>query len=170
MRLGTLRRNPAAGGSIVSFAYAPDWLERPDRFTIGPQHGLFAGDQWPRDGRIDAVFADAATDRWGRTLMDRQEAVRARQVRRPRQRLDEWSYLLGVSDVTRMGALRFVATDGTYLADGSGVPPMTRLPSLMAAARAIERPTVGDTAEARALAILVAPGSSLGGARPKASF
>lgn len=170
LRIGRLRRNRTAGGSIVGFSYAPDWLERPDRFAIDPLHGLFAGDQWPRDGLIDPIFTDSATDRWGRTLMDRQQAVLARQERRPRQRLDEWSYLLGVSDTARMGALRYVTDDGAYLAASAEVPPMTRLPALVAAARAVERPDRRQSDEARALAILVAPGSSLGGARPKASF
>ena len=169
-RIGTLRRTSSGAGAIIGFAYAEDWLAWPDRFAIDPLHGLFAGDQWPPNGSTYPIFTDVAPDRWGRTLMDRQEAVQARQDGRSRRRLDEWSYLLGVSDVGRMGALRFVAEDGTFLADTSGFPPVTRLPALAAAARAVERPGRGDAAEARDLAVLLAPGSSLGGARPKASF
>lgn len=168
--VGTLRRNRAAGGDIIGFAYADEWLDRPDRFALDPLHGLYPGDQWPRDGQIDPIFTDAATDRWGRTLLDRQEAVRARQEARPRQRLDEWDYLLGVSDLTRMGALRFRTEEGRYLDDSSGVPPLARIPELLAAAKAVERPSRDAGKEAHDLAILVAPGSSLGGARPKANF
>jgi len=168
--VGTLRRNQAAGGSIIGFAYADEWLDRPDRFALDPLHGLFPGDQWPRDGQIDRIFTDSATDRWGRTLMDRQEAVRARQEARSRHRLDEWDYLLGVSDVSRMGALRFRTEEGHYLDESSGVPPMARLAELVAAAKSVERPSRDARKEAHDLAILVAPGSSLGGARPKASF
>ena len=168
--VGTLRRNRAAGGSIIGFAYAGEWLDRPDRFALDPLHGLYPGDQWPRDGQIDPVFTDSATDRWGRTLMDRQEAVRARQEARLRHRLDEWDYLLGVSDVSRMGALRFRTEEGRYLDESSGVPPMARLPELVAAAKSVERPSRDARKEAHDLAILVAPGSSLGGARPKANF
>jgi serine/threonine-protein kinase HipA len=168
--VGTLRRNQAAGRSIIGFAYADEWLDRPDRFALDPLHGLYPGDQWPRDGQIDPIFTDAATDRWGRTLMDRQEAVRARQEARSRHRLDEWDYLLGVSDVTRMGALRFRTEEGQYLDESSGVLPMARLPELVAAAKSVERPSRDARKEAHDLAILVAPGSSLGGARPKANF
>lgn len=167
--VGTLRRTRAAGGSIIGFAYADEWLDRPDCFALEPLHGLYPGDQWPRDGQIDPIFTDASTDRWGRTLMDRQEAVRARQEARSRHRLDEWDYLLGVSDVTRMGALRFRTQEGHYLNESSGVPPMTRLPELVAAAKSVERPGRDARKEAHALSILVAPGSSLGGARPKAN-
>lgn len=168
--VGTLRRNRAAGGSIVGFAYADQWLDRPDAFALDPVHGLYPGDQWPREGQIDPIFTDAATDRWGRTLMDRQDAVRARRDERPRRRLDEWDYLLGVSDVARMGALRFRTEDGVYLDESSGVPPLASLAELVAAARSVERPSRNARQEALDLAILVAPGSSLGGARPKASF
>lgn len=168
--VGTLRRNQGSGGSMIGFSYAAEWLDRPDRFTLDPLHGLYPGDQWPRNGQVDTIFTDAAPDRWGRTLMDRQEAVRARQESRPRHRLDEWDYLLGVADIARMGALRFRTEDGEYLDGSSGVPPMTRLPELVAAARSVERPSGNPTKEALDLAILVAPGSSLGGARPKASF
>ena len=168
--VGTLRRNQAAGRSIIGFAYADEWLDRPDRFALDPLHGMYPGDQWPRDGQIDPIFTDATTDRWGRTLMDRREAVRARQEARSRHRLDEWDYLLGVSDVTRMGALRFRTEEGHYLDESSGVPPMARLPELVAAAKSVERPSRDARKEAHDLAILVAPGSSLGGARPKANF
>jgi Uncharacterized protein related to capsule biosynthesis enzymes len=169
--IGTLRRTRASGGSILAFAYDEAWIARKDAFVIDPIHGLYAGDQWPSGGDVDRVFTDAATDRWGRTLMDRQEAVSARTEKRPRRTLDEWEYLLGVSDVSRMGALRFRSPDGRYLDDDPvGVPPMARLPELVSAARELERPGRDGLKELRDLAILLAPGSSLGGARPKASF
>jgi serine/threonine-protein kinase HipA len=168
--IGVLRRTRAARGSIVGFAYSDDWLARKDPFPIDPLHGLYPGDQWPRDGKIDRIFSDAATDRWGRTLLSRQEAHAARTEKRPRQTLDEWDYLLGISDVSRMGALRLRAPDGRYVDDGDKVPPMTRLPDLIAAAHEIESPSRDPRRQAQSLALLLAPGSSLGGARPKASF
>lgn len=170
LTVGTLRRNQAAGASIIGFAYADEWLDRPGAFAVDPLHGLYPGDQWPRNGQIDLIFADAATDRWGRTLMDRQEAVRARRDARPRHRLDDWDYLLGVSDVARMGAVRFRTDGGIYLDESTDVPPLVRLVELAAAARSFERPGRDSRQEAHDLAILVAPGSSLGGTRPKASF
>lgn len=168
--VGVLRRNRAAGGSIIGFAYSDEWLARKDAFPIDPLHGLYPGDQWPRDGQIDRIFTDAATDRWGRTLLSRQEAHTARTEQRPRRTLDEWDYLLGISDVSRMGALRLRAPDGRYVEDAGGVPPMTRLPELVAAAREVERPSRDTHRQALSLALLLAPGSSLGGARPKASL
>lgn len=170
VNIGVLRRTRAAGGSIVGFAYSDDWLARKDAFPIDPLHGLYPGDQWPRDGKIDRIFSDAATDRWGRTLLSRQEAHAARTEERPRRTLDEWDYLLGISDVSRMGALRLRAPDGRYVDDGDEVPPMTRLPDLIAAAHEIESPSRDPRRQAQSLALLLAPGSSLGGARPKASF
>jgi len=161
--IGVLRRNRAAGGSIVGFAYSDEWLARRDAFPIDPLHGLYPGDQWPRDGQIDRIFTDAATDRWGRTLLSRQEAHTARTEQRPRRTLDEWDYLLGISDVSRMGALRLRAPDGRYIEDADGVPPMTGLPELVAAAREIERPSRDTRRQALSLALLLAPGSSLGG-------
>ena len=168
--IGVLRRNRAAGGSIVGFSYSDEWLARKDAFVIDPLHGLYPGDQWPRDGHIDRIFTDAATDRWGRTLLARQEGQAARTENRPRQTLDEWDFLLGISDVSRMGALRLRASDGRYVDDADGVPPLTRLPELVAAAREIERPSRDTRKQALSLALLLAPGSSLGGARPKAGF
>jgi len=168
--IGVLRRNKAAGGSIVGFAYSDEWLARRDAFPIDPLHGLYPGDQWPRNGQIDRIFTDAATDRWGRTLISRQEAHAARTEQRPRRTLDEWDYLLGISDVSRMGALRLRAPDGRYVEDADGVPPMTGLPDLVAASREIERPSRDTRRQALSLALLLAPGSSLGGARPKASL
>lgn len=153
-----------------SALHSDEWLSREDAFAIDPLHGLYPGDQWPRDGQIDRIFTDAATDRWGRTLLSRQEAHAARTERRPRRTLDDWDYLLGISDVSRMGALRLRAPDGRYVEDTDAVPPMTRHPELLAAAREIERPSRDMRRQALSLALLLAPGSSLGGARPKASF
>jgi serine/threonine-protein kinase HipA len=172
LEIGTLRRLRASGGPVIAFAYEEAWLARPDAFVIDPRHGLYGGDQFPAHGAIAPVFADASTDRWGRTLLARREAVTARTEGRPRRTLGEWEYLLGVSDVSRMGALRFHAPDDRYLDDDPpGIPPMARLGELVAAAWELEQPgRAGDAREAHSLALLLAPGSSLGGARPKASF
>jgi serine/threonine-protein kinase HipA len=173
VRVGRLRRVPSASGAVVAFAYDAAWLARSDAFVIDPAHGLFPGDQYPRAGdTIAAAFTDAAPDRWGRTLLERREAGRAREEERTRRTLGEWEFLLGVSDFSRMGALRFVDDAGRYLDDEPrGVPPLAGLRELEAAARALEKPSRGDRSrEAEWLALLLAPGSSLGGARPKATF
>lgn len=168
--IGTLRRNRVSQGSIAAFAYNPDWLASGTAFAIDPVHTLVPGDQWPRNGAIDRIFSDAAPDRWGRTLMARQEAHLARTGQRRARVLDDWDYLLGVSDPGRMGALRLRGPDGAYLRGEGGIPPTTSLPDLAAAAREIERSNRPTSRLAQELALLLAPGSSLGGARPKATF
>ena len=173
VQVGTLRRVPSSVGAVVAFAYHEAWLARSDAFVIDPVHGLYPGDQYPRAGdTIAAAFTDAAPDRWGRTLLERSEAGRAREEGRNRRALGEWKFLLGVSDYSRMGALRFVDAGGRHLDDGApGVPPLAGLRELEAAARELEHPSRGGRSrEAERLALLLAPGSSLGGARPTATF
>ena len=173
LRVGRLRRVPSLSGAVVAFAYDEAWLARRDAFVIDPAHGPYAGDQYPRAGdAIAAVCTDAAPDRWGRMLLERREAVRARTEGRHRRSLGEWEFLLGVSDFSRMGALRFADGEGRYLDDEPpGVPPKAGLRELEAAARELEHPSRGgQSLEAERLALLLAPGSSLGGARPKATF
>ena len=170
--LGTLRRIASPSGELIAFAYDDAWLERTDGFVIDPGHGLYQGDQFPRRGQdLPPIFADAAPDRWGQTLLERREAIAARNEGRPRRVLRAWEFLLGVADVSRMGALRFRDDAGRDLDDADpATPPITRLRSLEAAARELERPTRDRSMEAEQLAVILAPGSSLGGARPKASF
>lgn len=172
IQLGSLRQISGPSGAVIAFAYDPDWLARPGAFVIDPSHGLYPGDQYPRRGEeISPIFTDSAPDRWGRTLLDRREALEARQEGRSRRGLGEWEYLLGVADVSRMGALRFRRDSGRYLADVTpSIPPVARLRELEAAARELERPTRNLSSEAEQLALLLAPGGSLGGARPKASY
>lgn len=173
VRVGRLRRVPSPSGAIVAFAYDAAWLARSDAFVIDPAHGSYPGDQYPPDGdAIAAAFTDAAPDRWGRMLLERREAARARDEGRHRRTLGEWEFLLGVSDFSRMGALRFADDEGRYLDDEPhGVPPLAGLRQLEAAARELEDGSRGGRSrEAERLALLLAPGSSLGGARPKATF
>ena len=171
-RVGTLRRAGSGPGAIVSFAYDAAWIGRRDAFVLDPAHQLFEGEQYPPKGALAGVFTDMAPDRWGRTLLERREALRARQEgRRPRV-LGDWEFLLGVTDLGRMGALRVAALEGRFIDDDPlAIPPTARLRELEQAAREMEQPSSsGDEEEARRLAILLAPGSSLGGARPKATF
>ena len=157
----------------MAFAYDEAWVARGDAFVIDPTHGLYPGEQYPRQGSdIAPIFSDAAPDRWGRSLLERREALAARTEGRARRALGDWEFLLGVADVSRMGALRFRDDDGRYLDDTTpAIPPMARLRELEAAADEIEHPRRGRPSdEAALIALLVAPGSSLGGARPKATF
>lgn len=169
--VGGLVRERGAGKSVISFSYEPDWVAAPTSFALDPSLPLYEGEQYPPT--LPGIFADAAPDRWGRTLLERREALRARREDRRPRRLDEWDFLVGVNDQTRMGALRFARPpDGVFLADEPlSIPPSARLRDLEHWARELEQGLPADLSEEdRWIAALIAPGSSLGGARPKASF
>ncbi len=171
--VGSLARELGGGKGVISFAYEPEWVAAGDAFPIDPSLPLYKGEQYPP--AMPGAFADAAPDRWGRTLLERREALAARREdRRPRD-LDDWDFLLGVDDRTRMGALRLApagAGGEGFLADETlAVPPLARLRDLEHWARQVEEGAGGELSdEERWLAMLVAPGSSLGGSRPKANY
>ena len=170
--MGTLRESGGKGRSVTSFEYDTDWLKRNEARSLDPELQLFAGRQYaPGDKPLFGVFTDSAPDRWGRTLIRRREAATAREENRSPRRLTEIDYVMEVNDFARSGALRFKGdTDEEFLAPGGeqAVPPWIGLRSLEEAARHFEEDE-NDNAAAEWLKILLAPGSSLGGARPKAS-
>jgi serine/threonine-protein kinase HipA len=145
-------------------------VSSPAAFPLDPSLPLYEGSHYPP--HLPGVFADAAPNRWGRLLLERREALAARREKRSRHRLDEWDFLVGVSDRTRMGALRLAQPGGIFVGDESpDVPPSARLRELEHWAREFEEGRPADLAEEEAwIAMLIAPGSSLGGARPKANF
>ncbi len=169
--MGVLQVTRSRGKEVFAFSYGQAWLKGQGRIAIDPALQLFTGPQYLQEDRPNfGLFLDTAPDRWGRMLMQRREAVRARKEKRPVRTLAESDYLLGVHDRSRMGALRFqVEGADTFLADDSDkpIPPMARLRELEAASLAIEKGTGAD--QEKWLDLLLAPGSSLGGARPKAS-
>ncbi|HSK50162.1 MAG TPA: type II toxin-antitoxin system HipA family toxin [Solirubrobacterales bacterium] len=168
--VGALTRARGGGQSVISFEYDAGWVGARDSFPLDPGLQLFEGEQFP--AALPGVFADAAPDRWGRTLQERREGRIAREQGRLPRPLDDWDFLVGVSDPLRMGALRLAREDGTFIDDHDlTVPPSTRLRELEHWARQAEegQPQPGSEQE-RWVAMLVAPGSSLGGARPKATF
>jgi serine/threonine-protein kinase HipA len=173
--IGRLRRaRGGSGGQVtVSFTYNDSWLGERQSFAIDPALDLAPGDLYTSDGGLAGIFTDCAPDRWGRALLDRRELHVARKESRPAVRLDEWDYLMNVSDAMRAGALRFARPGGGRFLDDTAdtVPPTTRLRALEHAAQEFERGTREPTADQdRTLALLLGPGSSLGGARPKANF
>ena len=173
--VGVLR--PAGHGpdSPIAFSYDAAWWSDPAAFRLDPSHyEQTAEPQYPEAGDLLApVFTDASPDRWGRILLDYREQERARaESRRPRA-LGEWDYLLGVNDRLRMGALRFAEpADGHFLDDDpASIPPLADLHEIEHAARVLDDPRRhGSSAIRDALRHLLAPGSPMGGARPKASF
>jgi len=174
-RVGTLFHASAHGRATFSFAYDRAWLDRPDAFAIDPDLQLHASESYPSDSAgVFRIFLDSAPDRWGRALLDRREILRAREERRKPRGLLEWDYLLGVHDSCRIGALRFQREPGAPFLDNDNrlaAPPLASLRALQAASLALEAPDAADRPDfSRWLMALLAPGSSLGGARPKANF
>ena len=171
-KIGTLYIDGGKGKEVISFEYDEEWLTKADRnFVFDPDLSLFRGRQYtPLDKPMFGVFADSCPDRWGRLLMKRREAILAKKEERKPRRLTEIDFLLGVYDETRMGALRFSEFEnGPFVTDDKDLatPPWTTLRMLESASLAFEKND--DGMEEKWLMQLIAPGSSLGGARPKAS-
>lgn len=172
--MGTLQVQQVRGKEIFSFSYARDWLERGPALLLDPDLGLYSGPQYNSDEKTNfGLFMDSSPDRWGRVLMERREVLLAKQEERRPRPLLESDYLLGVFDLYRMGALRFkLHIDGLFLDANANMaaPPMTSLRTLEEASWQLEK---HDAPENRAfpewLNLLISPGASLGGARPKAS-
>jgi serine/threonine-protein kinase HipA len=173
VRVGTLFA-PVRTGLPPSFTYDEAWLGTPSAFPFDPAMQLGRGEQYPPAGTGFGIFLDSAPDRWGRVLMERREALAARKEGRPVRRLGDVDFLLGVADATRIGALRFRrgGTEGPFLSDErNAAPPATNLSELAGLARRIEEKGADALPEyERWIAMLIAPGTSLGGARPKANF
>ena len=180
MRLGFVHAIPAAGRELFSFEFDPHALTHPAfaNVHLDPLIGWFEGRQYPLPGHPTfGVLADASPDRWGRMLMRRRhQRLTTAATGSPPGPLRESDCLLGVHDLFRSGALRFRRDDaGEFLDSGTvlAAPPFVRLRQLEAACAAIESDEdsdkAGDTLEDDWLRMLIAPGGSLGGARPKAS-
>jgi serine/threonine-protein kinase HipA len=172
-QVGVLTATPARSNEVFSFEYDPNWLKSGHAQMLDPGLLMFSGPQYPSSGKASfGVFLDSSPDRWGRMLMDRRETVLARQERRPLQALRESDYLLGVHDGHRMGALRFrLDPDGPFLDNDTefASPSWVSLRELEHASLEIERRDAGDSPNYNKwLRMLIAPGGSLGGARPKA--
>lgn len=171
--IGMLNASPARGKEIFSFEYHDKWLNSSYAQAIDPALQLLAG-QWhaPIKQENFGIFLDSSPDRWGRFLMNRREAQLAREEKRDAKKLLESDYLLGVYDEHRIGALRF-RTDhsGPFLDNNKKLasPPWTSLRELEHASLAIEENDAEkNPAYSKWLKMLIAPGGSLGGARPKA--
>ena len=155
------------GRESASFEYDRSWLRRPDSYSLEPALAIGPGAFHTRKALFGAI-GDSAPDRWGRVLLRRAEVRRARSEKRAPRTLFESDFLLGVDDELRVGALRFQADrDGPFLAEPrpERVPPLTDLRQLLSACGRVTRRDELD----EDLRLLLGPGSSLGGARPKAA-
>jgi serine/threonine-protein kinase HipA len=167
-QIGRARSNRVRGKETILFEYTEEWLKDADRFELEPGLPLTRGGFAPPDGQsIHGTLGDSAPDTWGRRLMQRAERRQAEREGRAVRTLLESDYLLGVSDESRLGAFRFRRADGqAFLAESSrGIPALVELGRLLQCTDRILRDEETD----EDLLMIFAPGSSLGGARPKAS-
>lgn len=168
--MGKLFVNVIKDGEAYSFEYEKDWLKgNKASFTLDPELMPYLGRQYPTGKNIFGLFADASPDRWGRVLMNKRERITAQKEGRKPNKLYDSDYLLGVYDETRMGGIRFkLDQEGSFISDDkdTATPPWTTLRTLEEASRNYER---DDGLSEKWLTQLIKPGSSLGGARPKAT-
>jgi serine/threonine-protein kinase HipA len=167
--VGTLWTRQKGGRESATFEYARAWLDNPAHFALEPALPLGLGPyHTPQDVPLFGALSDSAPDRWGRVLMRRAERRVGTADGRPPRTLHEIDYLLQVHDVSRLGALRFAEDpDGPFLAESKPdtIPPLVSLPRLLSASEHV----INEDDSDEDLRLLLAPGSSLGGARPKAS-
>lgn len=167
--VGTLWSHFNRGKETSDFEYSKEWLNNKNAFSLEP--GLFfsVGKQVnPRQIPLFGSFGDSAPDTWGRILMRRYENKLSKDENRPPRTLNEIDYLLYVNDIARQGALRFKTNEnGDFLfpSEIKSIPPIVNLAKLLDATEKI----VALKEKDNDLQLLLAPGSSLGGARPKAS-
>ncbi len=166
---GRLWTRVRKGRQSATFEYDQTWLEYKDHFSLEPALSLGPGPYHTGGNRpLFGAIGDSAPDRWGRVLMRRAERRRAERAGKTSRTLMEVDYLLMVSDEARQGALRFTTEEGGPFLAAHGavpIPPLIELPGLLSAADHV----VNDSDSDEDLRLLLAPGSSLGGARPKAS-
>jgi len=173
--MGILTTQRVRGKEIFSFEYNEAWMNaNHEVLFLDPNLGFYKGKQYlPEEKSNFGVFLDSAPDRWGRLLMRRREAWQAKQEERGERTLFESDYLLGVFDGHRLGALRFkLSPEGEFMNDQKkmATPPWTSLRELENASLQLEREdAINDPGYSKWLSVLIDPGSSLGGARPKAS-
>lgn len=170
--IGVLAAHYAKGKKAFSFEYDKDWIKSEQQLLLDPDIQFYTGPQYPNNKENFGVFLDSMPDTWGRTLMKRRAAQLAKEKDQKAPTLYEIDYLLGVYDESRMGALRFKTNpDGPFLdnSESNPTPPWSSVREFQEAAKNFENDT-DDDAIKKWLAVLMAPGSSLGGARPKANI
>ncbi len=170
--MGVLSITHTRGHAVFTFSYDKQWIRANKAQSLDPDLQFYDGPQFLAGGKPNfGLFLDSSPDRWGRVLMDRREAILARKDNRKPKPLYEEDYLLGVYDAHRMGALRFkLEQEGPFLNIDRGLaaPPWTSLRELEFASFQLERDTLRDDESLKWINMLIAPGASLGGARPKA--
>lgn len=169
--IGVLSAQQAKGKKAFSFKYSDDWIQSAEQILLDPDIGWYKGQQYPNGKENFGVFFDSMPDTWGRTLMKRRSAQKAKDEGKSALNLYDIDFLLGVYDEYRMGALRFkLDSNGPFLdnSQDTPTPPLSSIKELQHAAQILESDEESEDVK-KWLSILMAPGSSLGGARPKAN-
>lgn len=171
--IGTFYPNHGGHHGTHAFAYSPNWLESLEFFDLDPRLLRCEGEQYVHPSLpMFGALRDAIPDRWGRMLLDRWETVTAGTEKRPIRMQDDVDYLLAVEDATRIGALRFSRSEGSFLKESTfPISTLKDLPSLADISLNIDSPAIEQHSEySSRLARLVTAAASLGGARPKVSY
>ncbi|MBQ8810720.1 MAG: type II toxin-antitoxin system HipA family toxin [Bacteroidales bacterium] len=173
-QIGELGYESLRGSDSYSFKFADSWIKKYNAIILSEDLNNYPGIQYTQPTKdIFGCFADAMPDRWGRTLLLRREQIMAQEENRPVRRLSSFDFLTGIDDSSRMGGFRFKETlDGEFINTDSSlrIPPLTDLHELIVASKEIEKSEGKNILpEKRWITQLVQPGSSLGGARPKAN-
>ena len=171
--VGELGYESLRGSDSYSFRYDADWLRKHGSLSFSADLNNYTGQQYTQPDRdIFGCFSDALPDRWGRLLLNRREQIQASEEKRPVRKLSSFDYLLGIDDFSRMGGFRFSTEKGGEFINSDPslrVPPLTDIRTLVAASMEIEKSEdLNQLPDKKWLLQLVHPGSSLGGARPKA--
>jgi serine/threonine-protein kinase HipA len=170
--IGMLSAHQGKGRKSFSFEYDKDWLKSRQLFLLDPDIQHFSGPQFPVMKENFGIFLDSMPDTWGRTLLKRRASSLANKEGKVPKKLHELDFLLGVYDESRMGALRFKLDPNGDFLDNSEIcptPPWASVGQLQYAVNIIESDEDSDKVQ-QWLTQLIAPGSSLGGARPKANI
>lgn len=159
--------------NVYSFEYSKQWIKDHPDIMLGKDLLPFTGMQYSKPGKgIFGCFSDCLPDYWGRTLIELKEMESASRKDRQKFGLTDWDYLQGVQDILRIGGFRFKNPEtGEYLnaSDFNQVPPILNVEELYQAARKIEEGEwTREGPDRRWIERLFKPGSSVGGARPKA--
>lgn len=173
--IGELSYESLRGSDSYGFKFDETWLKKHGAIFLSEDLNNYPGQQYTQPGKdIFGCFSDALPDRWGRTLLNRREQILAGEEKRPVRRLSSFDYLVGIDDYSRMGGFRFKESlDGDFInvSDTLRIPPLTDIRQLIEASREIEKSEEeNQLPDKKWIVQLVQPGSSLGGARPKASI
>ena len=172
--VGELGYESLRGSDSYSFTFDNDWLRQYASLFLSADINTYPGPQYTQPDRdIFGCFSDALPDRWGRLLLNRREQILATEENRPVRKLSSFDYLVGIDDFSRMGGFRFkTSPDGAFINSEKSlrIPPLAEIRALVEASVEIEKSEeLNRLPEKKWLVQLVHPGTSLGGARPKAS-